>query len=60
MELKFRHRDYKAEEQVHSLSRVAAETHPLSPQSPSSDQVQFVFLFLVYINRSNLLPTACI
>lgn len=39
MELKFRHRDYKAEEQVHSLSRVAAETHPLSPQSPSSDQV---------------------
>ncbi|XP_049398017.1 uncharacterized protein LOC125862077 isoform X2 [Solanum stenotomum] len=39
MELKFRHRDYKAEEQVHSLSRVAAEAHPLSPQSPSSDQV---------------------
>ncbi|XP_055801098.1 uncharacterized protein LOC129870364 isoform X2 [Solanum dulcamara] len=39
MELKFRHRDYKAEEQVHSLSRVVAESHPLSLQSPSCDQV---------------------
>ncbi|KAK4727305.1 hypothetical protein R3W88_032222 [Solanum pinnatisectum] len=39
MELKFRHRDYKAEEQVQSLHRVAAETHPLSLQSPSCDQV---------------------
>lgn len=39
MELKFRHRDYKAEEQVHSLRRVVAETHPLSLQSPSCDQV---------------------
>ncbi|MCD7469575.1 hypothetical protein HAX54_008688 [Datura stramonium] len=39
MELKFRHRDYKAEEEVHSLRRVAAETHPLSLQSPSRDQV---------------------
>ncbi|KAK6774166.1 hypothetical protein RDI58_029405 [Solanum bulbocastanum] len=39
MELKFRHRDYKAEEKVQSLHRVAAETHPLSLQSPSCDQV---------------------
>lgn len=39
MELKFRHRDYKSEEQVHSLHRVAAVTHPLSLQSPSRDQV---------------------
>ncbi|KAM3320471.1 VPS35 endosomal protein-sorting factor-like isoform X2 [Capsicum chacoense] len=39
MELKFRHRDYKAEEQVHSFRPVAAETHPLSFQSPSYDQV---------------------
>ncbi|XP_059277296.1 uncharacterized protein LOC132031375 [Lycium ferocissimum] len=35
MELKFRNRDYKAEQEVHSLRRVAAETtHPLSLQSP--------------------------
>ncbi|XP_060209136.1 uncharacterized protein LOC132636334 isoform X3 [Lycium barbarum] len=35
MELKFRNREYKAEQEVHSLRRVAAETtHPLSLQSP--------------------------
>ncbi|KAK4343998.1 hypothetical protein RND71_037092 [Anisodus tanguticus] len=40
MELKFRNRYYKAEEDVHSLPRVAAETHPLSVQSTScGDQV---------------------
>ncbi|KAK4373916.1 hypothetical protein RND71_004593 [Anisodus tanguticus] len=40
MELKFRNGDYKAEEDVHSFRRVAAETHPLSVQSPScGDQV---------------------
>lgn len=39
MELKFRHRDYKAEKQVHSLHRVAADTHPLSLQSSSYEQV---------------------
>ncbi|KAJ8560985.1 hypothetical protein K7X08_027175 [Anisodus acutangulus] len=40
MELKFRNGDYKAEEDVHSFRRVAAETDPLSVQSPScGDQV---------------------
>ncbi|XP_019262370.1 PREDICTED: UPF0505 protein C16orf62 isoform X2 [Nicotiana attenuata] len=39
MELKFRHRDYKAEVEIHSFRRIPAETHPLSLQSPSCDQV---------------------
>nr|XP_009769519.1 PREDICTED: UPF0505 protein C16orf62 homolog isoform X7 [Nicotiana sylvestris] len=39
MELKFRHRDYKAEVEIHSFRRMPAETHPLSLQSPSCDQL---------------------
>nr|XP_033515798.1 VPS35 endosomal protein sorting factor-like isoform X2 [Nicotiana tomentosiformis] len=39
MELKFRHRDYRAEVEIHSFRRMPAQTHPLSLQSPSCDQV---------------------
>ncbi|GFP79107.1 upf0505 protein [Phtheirospermum japonicum] len=40
MGLEFRRRDYRAEEQAHSLSRVRAHTHPLSAPSPSPLQVE--------------------
>ncbi|XP_070033355.1 uncharacterized protein [Nicotiana tomentosiformis] len=39
MELKFRHRDYRAEVEIHSFRRMPAQTHPLSLQSPSCDQL---------------------
>ncbi|KAL3636973.1 hypothetical protein CASFOL_019272 [Castilleja foliolosa] len=40
MGLEFRRRDYRAEEQAHSLSRTRAHTHPLSAPSPSPLQVE--------------------
>lgn len=40
MGLEFRRRDYRAEDQAHSLQRIRAHTHPLSAPSPSPLQVE--------------------
>ncbi|KAK6149319.1 hypothetical protein DH2020_016844 [Rehmannia glutinosa] len=40
MGLEFRRRDYRAEEQTHSLPRTHADTHPLSVPSPSPLQLE--------------------
>lgn len=52
MELKFRHRDYRAEVEIHSFRRMPAQTHPLSLQSPSCDQVQCFSLSLLYQSQA--------
>ncbi|KAI5674779.1 hypothetical protein M9H77_15143 [Catharanthus roseus] len=43
MELEFRCRDYRTEDEFHSLPRVPAELHPLTTSSSSLPQVDLVF-----------------